>query len=155
MKEIELILKEFEDYFVADNIPDCIPKENWAEMRSEVEAFIFKILKKTKKYGEINHKTDLFEVIEIERGYKYVCRLCGKDHQMASNDMSRVLDLLNEWANQHIELHKTLTTLGIEIEEVCPICDGGGKIWKDKASSERGDKPTYKCPRCKGIEIEE
>jgi len=32
----------------------------------------------------------------------------------------------------------------------CSICRGSGKIWVDKDSYKRGEKPNYTCPCCNG-----
>jgi len=36
--------QDFIDKFVADNTLDCIPEENWKEMRDEVFAFISNLI---------------------------------------------------------------------------------------------------------------
>lgn len=36
MTDFSEIDKRFEDLFVADGIKDCIPKENWKEMKEEI-----------------------------------------------------------------------------------------------------------------------
>jgi len=94
MTKVNKILKKFEEEFVADDILDCIPEENWEEMKGEVGNFLCSALQ---AFGE-----DLVgDEEKIEQGINIIVepKKAFRNHQKVGKNKKRqeVVERLKEW----------------------------------------------------------